>query len=194
MDLDSLWRQLGVHSDGILSDRFDDEATLAAVRPGYHDEKISAAAQDPTLSSSSSQFLLAGPWVFVIGMAEVDRNSGVISLCVMIREEQPEATHSRQVRGHRAIRSCLSGQSVQPRKGSRSHPAGGQARCTANSRLVGKLIGCLWISSLAGCLSGAQRWPGKPFREGCLRRSSRSNLASSPLEKSERTPREAREI
>ena len=73
VDLDSLWMQLGVQSDG-ASVRFDDNATLAAVRRAITTRE-SAAAQDHTFFK-----LLA---VFVgraVGLrdrhGQVDRNSG----------------------------------------------------------------------------------------------------------------------
>ena len=67
VDLGSLWTQLGVQSDG-AGVRFDDSATLAAVRRAITTRE-SAAAPDPTFSSSS-QYLLAGPWVPVIGLGK----------------------------------------------------------------------------------------------------------------------------
>jgi hypothetical protein len=55
VDLDSLWTQLGVHSDG-TSVRFDDEATLAAVRRAITTRE-SATAQDPSFFKALAVFV-----------------------------------------------------------------------------------------------------------------------------------------
>ncbi len=55
VDLDSLWTQLGVHSDG-TSVRFDEEATLAAVRRAITTRE-SATAQDPSFFKALAVFV-----------------------------------------------------------------------------------------------------------------------------------------
>jgi hypothetical protein len=54
VDLDSLWTQLGVQSDG-ASVRFDDSATLAAIRRGITTRQ-SAAEKDPSSSNPLAVF------------------------------------------------------------------------------------------------------------------------------------------
>jgi hypothetical protein len=54
VDLDSLWTQLGIKSDG-TSVRFDDSATLAAIRRAITTRE-SAAEEDPTSSKSLAVF------------------------------------------------------------------------------------------------------------------------------------------
>jgi len=55
VDLDNLWMQLGVHSDG-TSVRFDDKATLAAVRRAITTRE-SATAQDPSFFKAFAAFV-----------------------------------------------------------------------------------------------------------------------------------------
>jgi len=73
VDLDSLWTQLGVHSDG-NSVRFEDHATLAAVRRAITTRE-SAAAQDPSFFKSLAVFVgrAVGPRN---RPGQVNRNSG----------------------------------------------------------------------------------------------------------------------
>jgi hypothetical protein len=73
VDLNSLWTQLGVQSDG-TSVHFDDNATLAAVRRAITTRE-STATQDPTLFKLLAVFI--GRVVGLRGWpARLNRNSG----------------------------------------------------------------------------------------------------------------------
>jgi len=175
VDLDSLWTQLGVQSDG-ASVRLDDSATLAAIRRAITTRESAAAAADPSFFKSLAVFVSTA-----VGLrdrpSQVNRDSGVVSL-----DDNERRTISSRfetgARGHRAMRSHLPGQTWQPRKGSRSDPTGGKAgaRSSRSART--------WLPGYPAWLDvcpGAALWENASAKDVFARL--RSNASSFPVTK-----------